>query len=253
MRKTFAAGVVLAGVLALAGTVSAQAPMSADQLIARHVAARGGLDKLRAIRSLHFEGDMLVDFGGGAVKLDVNETLARGGKMRQDATIQGLTIVQAYDGAHGWQIQPFSGRKDAEALSPDDSKDLAEQADIDSALVDYKAKGSSVEYLGTEDMDGTPAYKLRVTEKSGDQLTFFIDTDSLMTIRVLTKRSLHGHDQMSINDLGDYELIDGVYFPFQIEQSQPGSTQKTTISFDKGEANGSADDALFAMPKTPAK
>ena len=248
MRTTLLAGVA---VFAMAGAAAAQAPMTADQLIAKHIAARGGLDKLRAIKSLHFSGDMLVDFGGGSVKLVVDETLARGGKMRQDATIQGLTIVQAYDGSHGWQIQPFGGRKDAEALSPDDSKDLAEQADIDTALVDYAAKGSRVEYLGTEDMDGTAAYKLRVTEKSGDQLTYFIDTDSLMVIREQTKRTLHGHDSIGITDLGDYEQIGGVYFPFQIEAYQPGSTQKTILSFSKGEANVSADDALFAMPKSP--
>ena len=244
--------ILLAACLAAAaGSAAAQAPMTADQLIAKHVAARGGLDKLRAIKSLKFEGDMLVDFGGGSVKLVIDETIARGGKMRQNATIQGLTIVQAYDGSQGWQIQPFQGRKDAEALSPDDSKDLAEQADIDSALVDYQAKGSRVEYLGTEDMDGTAAYKLRLTEKSGDQITYFIDTDSLMVIRTSTKRSLHGHDQIGINDLGDYELVDGVYFPFQLEAYQPGSPQKTTITFNKAEANVSADDALFAMPKSP--
>ncbi len=250
MRTILLAGVA---VFAMAGAAAAQAPMTADQLIAKHIEARGGLDKLRAIKSLHFTGDMLVDFGGGNVKLVVDETIARGGKVRQDATIQGLTIVQAYDGAHGWQIQPFGGRKDAEALSPDDSKDLAEQADIDTGLVDYKAKGETVEYLGTEDMDGTPAYKLRLTETSGDQLTYFIDTDSFMVIRVATKRTLHGHDVIGINDLGDYEQVGGVYFPFQIEQSQPGSTQKTTLSYSKGEANVSADDALFVMPKSPAK
>ena len=248
MRTFLLAGVAL---IAMAGTAAAQAPMTADQLIAKHVAARGGLDKLRAIKSLHFTGDMLVDFGGGGVKLAVDETIARGGKVRTDSTVQGLTIVQAYDGAQGWQIQPFGGRKDAEVLSADDTKDLAEQADIDTGLVDYKAKNESVEYLGTEDMDGTAAYKLRVTEKSGDQLTYFIDTDSLMVIRVSTKRTLHGHDVIGINDLGDYEQVDGVYFPFQIESYQPGSTQKTTISFSKGDANVSADDALFAMPKSP--
>jgi outer membrane lipoprotein-sorting protein len=253
MRKILLAGAVVAGLLAAAGTASAQAPMTADQLIAKHLEARGGLDKLRAIKTLHFSGDMLVDFGGGNVKLVIDQTMARGDKVRQDATIQGLTIVQAYDGAQGWQIQPFQGRKDAEALAPDDSKELADEGDIDGALVDYKAKGETVEYLGAEDMDGTPAYKLRVTEKSGDQLTYYIDTDSLMVIRVVTKRSLHGHDQLSQTDLGDYEQVAGVYFPFQIEQSQPGSTQKTTLSYTKGVANVSADDALFAMPKTPAK
>jgi outer membrane lipoprotein-sorting protein len=196
---------------------------------------------------------MIVDFGGGNVRLTVDQTIARGGKVRNDATIQGLTIVQAYDGKSGWQIQPFQGRKDAEALSPDDAKDLVDQADIDGPLVDYKAKGFTVDYLGTEDVDGTGAYKLRLNEKSGDQITFFIDTDSLMTVRTVTKRILRGHEQLQITDYGDYEQVAGVYFPFEQENYQPGSPQKQTFTYDKGEANGAADDALFVMPKSAAK
>ena len=98
-------------------------------------------------------------------------------------------------------------------------------------------------------MDGTPAYKLRLTEKSGDQLTYYIDTDSLMVIREQTRRTLHGHEQIGINDLGDYEQVEGVYFPFEIDAYAPGSTQKTILSFSKGEANVTANDALFVMPE----
>jgi outer membrane lipoprotein-sorting protein len=251
MRQSLLAGAFVAGLLASvsAAPAFADAP-TADQIIAKQLAARGGADKLAAIKSLHFTGELIVDFGGGNVRLVVDQTVARPGKVRSNATIQGLTIVQAWDGAQGWQIQPFQGRKDAEAMSPDDSKDLIEQADIDSPLANYKAKGSSVEYLGTEDMDGTQAYKLRVNEKGGDQLTYYIDTDSLMTIREVTKRILRGHEQIQISDFGDYEQVAGVYFPFQITQSQPGQPGSQTISFAKAEANTAADDALFMMPKS---
>jgi outer membrane lipoprotein-sorting protein len=251
MRHALLAGALAAGLIAGAsfGPASAAAP-TADEIIAKQLAARGGADKLAAIKSLHFEGEMIVDFGGGSVRLTVDTTRARPGKLRTNATIQGLTIVQAYDGAQGWQIQPFQGRKDAEALTPDDSKDLMEEADIDTPLANYKAKGSTVEYMGTEEMDGTPAYKLRLTEKTGDQLTYFIDPDSLMTIRVETKRLLRGHEQIEIADLSDYEQVAGVYFPFQVQQSTPGQPGKQTISFTKGEANVPVTDALFVMPKS---
>ncbi len=245
MRKSLLAAALLTGLIA--APAFAQASMSADEIIAKQIAARGGLDKLRAIKSLRFEGQMVFP---GDFRLDVVETKSRPGRVRTDATIQGLTVVQAYDGAHGWQIQPFQGRKDAEALSPDDSKDMIDD-DIDGPLVDYKAKGSTVDFLGTEDVDGTAAYKLRLTEKSGDQLTYYIDTDSLMTVRVETKRILRGHEQLSVTDFGDYELVAGVYFPFETESAPPGSPQKQTVSFTKGEANVAADDAMFQMPQAP--
>jgi hypothetical protein len=246
---------MLAGALAAAlaaGAASAAPQLSADEIIAKQVAARGGLDKLRAIKTLRFEGQLIAP---GGFRLQVVQTVSRPGMVRQDATIQGLTIVQAYDGAKGWTIQPFGGRKDPQALTPDDVKDLADEADIDGVLVDYKAKGSTVESLGTEDVDGSPAYKLRVTEKSGDQLTVFIDADTFMTIRVSARRTIRGSDDVSVTDLGDYEQVAGVYFPFEITSSAgPGGGGGrrggggATIAYEKGEANVQVDEAIFHMP-----
>jgi hypothetical protein len=241
----------LAGALAFAGLSGALAARAAaptaDDIIARQIAARGGLDKLRAIQSLRFEGKMLVN--GGTIELHAVQYQKRPALTRTEATLQGLTVVQAYDGATGWQIQPFQGRKDPEKLSADDTKDLADQADIDGPLIDYKAKGGRVEYLGSEDVDGTAAYKLRLTEKSGDQLTYYIDTDTLMTIRVATKRLLRGREDNQITDFGDYEKVGGVYFPFESASGPPGSADGdlTKIQFDKGEADVAVDDAIFHM------
>jgi outer membrane lipoprotein-sorting protein len=243
------AAAFIAGAMALAGaSAHAQAPApTADDVIARQIAARGGLDKLKAIQSLKFEGTMLVY--GGAIRLHVVELKKRPGLVRQEASLQGLTIVQAYDGTGGWQIQPFQGRRDPERMSADVSKTLADEADIDDPIVDYKAKGSTVEYLGKEDVDGTPAYKLRLTEKSGDQLTYFIDTDTLMTIRVAAKRLLRGSEENEVTDYGDYEKVGGVYFPFESASGPPGASDqdKTKVAFDTGEAGVAIEDAKFHM------
>lgn len=245
LRHSMLAGALLAAFCA--GAACAAPQLSADEIIAKQVAARGGLDKLRAIKTLRFEGQLIAP---GGFRLQVVQTASRPGMVRQDATIQGLTVVQAYDGAKGWQIQPFGGRKDPEPLTPDDTKQIADQADMDGVLVDYKAKGSTVESLGTEDVDGSPAYKLRLTEKSGDQLTFFIDADTFMTIRVNERRTIRGSDNFTQNDLGDYEQVAGVYFPFEITSGPPGGGggNAVTIAFDKGEANVQVDEGIFHMP-----
>ena len=253
------AALLIAGAMALAGASAqaqtqaqtqaiAQSPApTADEIIARQVAARGGLDKLKAIQSLKFEGSALVY--GGAIRLHVVELKKRPGLVRQEASLQGLTEVEAYDGTGGWHIQPFQGRRDPERMSADDSKELADEADIDDPIVDYKAKGGAVEYLGQEDVDGTPAYKLRLTEKSGDQLTYFIDTDTLMTIRVASKRLLRGREDETVTDYGDYEKVGGVYFPFESESGPPGASDqdKTKVIFDTGEADVAVEDAKFRM------
>src|SRR5262249_24628011 len=90
------------------------------------------------------------------------------GQVRSELTVQGLTQINAYDGHEGWHIQPFQGRREPEKASEDDARSLAQEAELDGPLIDWRAKGHRIEYLGTEDTDGTPAIKLRVTRKDGD-------------------------------------------------------------------------------------
>ena len=82
--------------------------------------------------------------------------------IREEATLQGLTQVESYDGKEGWKIDPFQGRKDPERTSADDWKGLIESAQIGGPLEDYKARGATLEYAGTEDIDGTAAHKLKL-------------------------------------------------------------------------------------------
>jgi hypothetical protein len=91
----------------------------------------------------------------GQIELGYLETKKRPDDVRIEGSLQGMTQIEAYDGKEGWRVSPFFGRKDPEHISADDVKALVEDAEIDGPLVDWKAKGSTVEYLGTEDVDGT--------------------------------------------------------------------------------------------------
>src|SRR5690348_8323360 len=156
--------VLVFGVVALAAASAAQA-IGVDELVAKNAAARGGLDKIQAIKSLKVEGRLRF---GGNFDLDFVQYQKAPDSTRSEATVQGLTQVQAWNGKEAWQISPFGGRKDPERMSAEDAKDMADDASISGPLIDYKNKGSSIEYLGTEDVDGTDAHKLKVTLKSGD-------------------------------------------------------------------------------------
>lgn len=115
---------------------------------------------------MRFEGKLLVN--QGQVELAYTQTKKRPGKVRADAVLQGMTLVQAYDSANGWKIYPFQGRKDPEKMSADDTKSLVEDAEIGGPLADWKTQGKTVTYLGTEDVEGTLAHKLKVVRKNGD-------------------------------------------------------------------------------------
>ncbi|MBS0556789.1 MAG: hypothetical protein JSR27_05175 [Proteobacteria bacterium] len=249
MLKTCVAALGVAGLLA---TFSVQA-ITADELIAKNAAARGGQDKIEAIKTLKFEGKLRVSGGFGAIELGLVQYEKAPDSVRTEATVQGLTQVQAWDGHEAWQISPFQGRRDAERMSADDAKSLADDAPITGALIDYKAKGSRVEYQGTEDVEGTNAYKLKVTLANGDIKYVYLDPDHYLEIRTISQVQVRGTENETTTDFGDYEQVAGVYFPFSITaQSKDGGGTTTTISIDTGEANVAIADSLFAFP-APAK
>jgi len=219
-----------------------------DGLVAKNVEAKGGAQALAAVKSLRLQGKMLSNHG--QLELTYVQIKKRPGAVREETSLQGMTRVDAYDGTQGWKISPFGGRKDPEKVSVDDAKSLVEDAEIDGPLVDWKAKGNTVEYLGTEDVEGTLAHKLKVVRKNGDISYVYLDPDHFLEIRVITQRMENGARVETETDLGDYEKIDGVFFPFSIEGGPKGSTDKQKIILEKAEANIPIDDATFKFPTT---
>lgn len=225
--------------------------LSLDQIVAKNVEAKGGAAALQALQSLRVTGKMLVN--GGRLQLGMMQTQKRPGEVRREVTMQGMTGIEAFDGATGWKIMPFQGRKDPEKLSADDTKELEESAEIDGPLVDWKTKGSTVEYLGTEDVDGTPAHKLKVTRKNGDVTFVYLDPDQFLEIRTLTQRTVQGAQVEVETDFGDYEKIGGVFVPFAIESGPRGASEKAKIVIEKAEPNPPIEEAIFHFPVTTAK
>jgi hypothetical protein len=217
-----------------------------DELVQKNVNAKGGADALRALQSVRFTGKFLVN--DGQIQLGFVETKKRPGAVRSELTLQGMTAIQAYDGAQGWKVSPFQGRKDPEKMSADDTKSLMEEAEIDGPLVDWKAKGSTVDYLGTEDVDGTMAHKLKVVRKNGDVTFVYLDPDAFLEIRRTTQRVEQGAQVEVETDVGDYEKVAGVYLPFSIESGRKGGPDKQKIVIDQAEPNVSVDDATFKFP-----
>jgi hypothetical protein len=217
-----------------------------DELVAKNIEAKGGADALHALQSVRLSGKMLVK--QGQVELAYLQTKKRPGEVRTEGTLQGMTQVEAYDGKEGWKISPFQGRKDPEKMSADDLKPLMEDAEIDGPLVDWKAKGSTVDYLGTEEVDGTLAHKLKVVRKNGDVSFVYLDPDHFLDIRILTQRMRHGAYEEVETDLGDYEKTAGVFVPTSIDSGRKGDPDKRKIIIDKVEANVPVDDAIFHFP-----
>lgn len=237
---TFAATVALA----MANPAFA---LTAEELIAKNLAAHGGMAALDAIKNVKASGKLT--FGGGdfSIELAMSQVIERPAQMRFEATFQGMTMVQAYDGKEAWMISPFQGRKDPQRMSADEAKGNKLQADIEGVLVNAKAKGYQIDYIGMEDVDGTNAHKLRVKLNETDTRLVFLDPDHFLEIRYEDRFQVRGSEVVSKTDIGDYEKVAGWYMPFYFE----ASGQK--ISIDTIEANVAVTPGQFGFPVAAAK
>jgi hypothetical protein len=238
---------ILAVLIASAGFAQEKSQPTVDQLVAKNIEAKGGAVTLHDLQTLRFTGKLLVQ--GGQIQFAYTQLKKRPDEVRTEASLQGMTQIEAYDGREGWRVSPFSfGRRDPERMSADDVKELVEDAEMDGPLVDWQAKGNTVEYLGTEDVDGTPAHKLKVVRKNGDVSFVYLDPDHFLEIRVLTQRIKHGAYEEVETDLGDYEKAGGVFVPTSLEFGRKGAPDKQRIIIDKVEANVPVDDTVFHFP-----
>ena len=237
----------LVGLALLAIPVSAQ---TADEIVAKYIKAVGGMEKIQAVKTIRRSGKIVA---GGGFELPTILENKRPNLFRQEITLQGLTGVMAYNGKAGWKVEPFQGKKDAEPLGEEEMKQVVEESDFDGPLVNYQQKGNKVEFVGMEPVEGTDAYKLKVTLSNGEVRFFFMDTDYYVPIKIEAKRMIRGAEVETETSLGDYKEVNGWYLPFSIESGGKGSQFKAKISFDKIEANIPIEDGRFVAPVTGAK
>jgi hypothetical protein len=232
----------IAMAIAFATVLPAQ---TAEELAAKNIQAHGGIEKLKAIRTLRMtgklrQGDMTAQLRRDAMAPDLLELTI---------TLQGMNLIRAYDGATGWQVSPFEGRKDPALMGEDDLRGFKEDADFYGPLADYGAKGNTIEYLGHDTVDGDDAYKLKVTLRNGDIIYYYLDPETYLEIRIEKTEFIHGSVRETFAEMGSYKLVDGVYFPFSLESGNlRNPNQRTRITIDKIEANVPMRAAEFHMP-----
>jgi len=245
MRRIFIAALLL--LLSLSLTAQTPTP-TADEIIARYVATIGGMERINAVHSLRRSGRYI---GGGGFEATYVEENKRPHFVRQDFSLQGMTGITAYDGSTGWKVEPWGGKKDPEPLGEEELKVILEDSDFDGPLVNYREKGNKVEYIGTEPVEGTDAWKLRVTAPNGDVRYYYMDTDYAVPIKIETKRMVRGAEREYETILGDYKEANGWYLPHSIVTGVKGDTSPGTVTFDKIEANVIIPNTRFVKPGLP--
>ncbi len=234
-------------VVLLAGIGTATADMSLEEILAKNIEARGGLEKITAVQSVRASGTMTMM--GGQMEVPFTWEWRRPDAFRVEFTIQGQTGTQAFDGQVAWMHMPFMGKAAPEIMPPEQARELETRSDmIDGPFINTEEKGYKLEYLGQADVDGTPAYKIKVTDKHGDVTVQYIDAEYFLQIKSEGSRKM-GETVIEFETVyGDFKEVDGVMIAHSIESHAKGAPGGQTITISSMTFNVDLADDRFAFP-----
>lgn len=232
-----------------AALLAADAP-TVESLIEKNLETRGGRGALEAVDSARLTGTMNVQ----GMELPMTLEWKAPAKFRLEMSFQGSAIVQAYDGTTGWMINPMMGTAAAEKMSAEDTAQAKEQADFHGPLLNPKEKGFTVEYMGEEEIEGTPAHKLKITnDATGDVTYTFLDTEYFLEIKSQTKRTTRGQEIEADTSIGDYKEVGGLMMAHSMDATMSGGMGAWTMTIEKVELDVDLPDSRFEMPAAEAK
>jgi len=232
---------ILAGI-ALCISVSATA-QTADEVVNKHIAAIGGRDVIKSIKSQVIESNLSV-MGSD---LSSVTTILVGKGFRNAANFNGQEIIQVVTPTSGWMINPLAGQTDPTPLPEDQVKAAQGALEIGGDLLDYAAKGSKVELAGKEKVEGVDAIKLKLTNKEGKESFYFLDPTTYYLIKRESTSNLQGQDLTVTSVFSNYKKTDiGFVMPFTTVTNQGF---EITINVNKVDFNKEIDPKIFEMPK----
>ena len=254
MRKTshrpravrIALAALTLGLLAL----PAMAEETVESIVAKNLESLGGLDAIKAVDSMLLTGTMTM---GGNMEAPFTILKQRPNKVRMEFHLQGMTGVQAYDGTIGWSEMPFMGQTEPQKMADDQLKQTRQQAEFDPPLVDWQDRGHKVELLGKEDLEGTEAYKLKITLADGDEVISYLDTEYCLELRQERKVVAMGNEADLSIEIGDYKEVGDLVIPHSFEQRFAGAAAGQTLTIQTIELGVEVEDGVFSMPEPEAE
>jgi hypothetical protein len=263
---------------------STRSGLSAAQIVDKNVAARGGLQAWRPVQTLSLQGKMgaggnqretlhmpistQIESANTLPRRRADETqlpflmeMKRPRKVRLEVQFSGQTAVQVYDGTNGWKLRPYLNRHEVESYTEEELQKASYQEDLDGPLVDYAAKGSSVELEGSEKVEGRDTYRLKVTEKSGHTFHVWIDAETFLETKIEGQpRRLDGTDHPVEIYFRDFRTVSGLKIPFAMEtrvlpvrinalNMRDTPVPPEQIVIEKVVVNPKLEDQLFSKPE----
>jgi outer membrane lipoprotein-sorting protein len=222
----------------------AAAGQTIDEIVAKYLQARGGIDRLKAMNTVKITGTVTSQ----GAEMSVSSWAKRPNLFRRETRMQGARVVLASDGNTVWGINPLAGIEAAQEITGAPAERMRAEAEFDPVFLDYRQKGHTIDLVGEEKLDGKAVYHLKVSRAGGDVQHFFLDSESGLELRRLMTLQQGAMRADIATDLSDYREINGVTIPFAMTQSRNGNVVER-VKVEKVEINVPIEDDLFRMPK----
>lgn len=200
-----------------------------------------GQENLLKVKSMHATGKAM-QMG---MELPFEMMNKRPDKVKMIFEVQGSKIIQAYDGVTAWAINPMSGSSEPVDVTGPQAESLIENADMDGQLWNWKEKGHQLVLEGTENVDDTEMYVLKLTKKNGNIDYYYLDPDSYLVPKLVSKVVMQGSEMEVEVLLSNYQEVNGYIMPFTIEQRMDGQTM-ITFMIEEVELDKEFEDAVFS-------
>ncbi|MFM9911145.1 MAG: LolA family protein [Chitinophagaceae bacterium] len=229
MKKIF---VLLLSIAGLVGVANAQ---TADEIINKHLEARGGIEKIKSLQTMILEGSM--NQGGTDIQMKFYYAQNKGTKV--EFSVMGQTGYNIVTPSEGWAFNPFAGNTSAEPLPEAALKEAQLQLDLQGPLVDYKSKGNTIEFLGKESVQGEEFLKLKLTRSGGKATTYYFNKNYLIS-KSVTIVTTDGIEKEVTTEYSDYRKTpEGFMVAFKRNNGT------ADITFEKATINSIIDDSVF--------
>jgi hypothetical protein len=237
------------GVLASAPKKPAHAAaLSAEEIVNRNVAARGGLEAWRKVETMIWSGH-LESAHTPAPVLPFQLEQKRPNKTRFEIHVQNQRTVRMFDGARGWKSKASpSGRVDMVRYTPDEERHARDEPIIDGVLIDYGAKGSSVSLAGAEDLGGRKTYHLAVRTVSGETHDVWVDAVSFLEVKMSRITYSAGGARVVPTFYRDYKNFEGLSIPTTVQIGDNTMGMPDIMHVERVTLNAPLSDHHFSPP-----
>jgi hypothetical protein len=230
--------------LSIATAAFAAQAQSADEIIAKHIDAIGGKEKLSGITSVKMANSIQV-MGNDA---PASVVILNGKGFRSESEFNGQKMIQVYTEKGGWMVNPMMGSADPTEMPEAQVK--AGQAQIYAVpFLDYAVKGNKAEYLGQEKVGNVNAYKIKLTDKNNTTASYFFDPSTYYLIQVVRSAEMMGQQMEVIMSFSDFKKTDYGWVVPQTSEMNMGGQFTFTSKLKSIEVNTPVDAAVFEMKK----